>query len=381
MSARKLNILFIAKWFPHPEDAQFGVFTLKHAQAAALFNNIYVLHLCPLNTQEINLTKDISAGVTILRLEYPKKWNLFQKTTKLTASINNAVKQIRAEFGEPDVVHCHILGSPVLIARHYFPKVPMVISEHWTGYINGYFAKMPHWKQRWFQTSTRNAFLTTVPSESLKKAMQESLKFPGRFDVLPNVITIPPELRVGPPPKNLRAIVVADLHEHNKNISGLLRAWDAIKLPLGSELVVAGDGADKKMLEALSSSLRLEKKGVSFCGRLHNEEVFDAMSKSSFLIVNSHFETFSMVTAEALAAGIPVLATRCGGPEQFVDESNGILIDKDKPDQLQAALTEMIERSTSFDRPKISDQFRDKFSPAKVGQLMTSFYNQAMGND
>lgn len=381
MSEGKLNILFIAKWFPHPDDAQFGVFTLKHAHAASLHNNVYVLHICPREVEEVKLIKDNSGGFTILRLEYPKAWNIFQKTTRLVTWLKKATNQSRDEFGTPHVIHCHILGSPVLIARHYFPKTPFIVSEHWTGYINGYFTKMPHWKQRWFRTSSSNAILTTVPSENLKRVMQETHKFPGRFEVLPNVIEVPENLRVSSPPPHVKAIVVADLHEHNKNISGLLRAWDAIDLPEGSQLVIAGDGADRNMLEKLSASMNLDKKGVEFCGRLHNEEVFEAMSTSSFLIVNSLYETFSMVTAEALAAGIPVLATRCGGPEQFVDESNGVLIDKNDPQQLIDGLNQMITKSASFNRQKISDEFRHKFSAEKVGALMTSFYKLATIND
>jgi glycosyltransferase involved in cell wall biosynthesis len=381
MSEGKLNILFIAKWFPHPEDAQFGVFTLKHAHAASLFNNVYVLHICPLEVDEVKLVNDSSGGITILRLEYPQAWNIFQKTTKLTTWIKKATNQLKNQFGPPDVVHCHILGSPVLIARHYFPKTPFVVSEHWTGFINGYFAKMPHWKQLWFRTSTSNAALTTVPSENLKRVMQQTHNFSGRFEVLPNVIEIPEDMQVNAPPSHVKAIVVADLHEHNKNITGLLQAWDAIKLPEGSELLIAGDGQDREMLEKLSRSMKLEEKGVAFCGRLHNEEVFEALSSSSFLVVNSHFETFSMVTAEALAAGLPVLATRCGGPEQFVDKSNGVLIDKNKPQQLQDGLLRMIERTDDFNRQQISNEFRQKFSAGKVGQLMTEFYKQATNND
>lgn len=53
-------------------------------------------------------------------------------------------------------------------------------------------------------------------------------------------------------------------------------------------------------------------------------EVAGFFCECDFFVLNSNFETFSVVTAEALAYGKPVIATRCGGPEEFVNKIMGI---------------------------------------------------------
>ena len=47
--------------------------------------------------------------------------------------------------------------------------------------------------------------------------------------------------------------------------------------------------------------------------------------------------------AEAIASGLPIIATRCGGPEDIVNETNGILIDIDDIEGLSTAITYMFE--------------------------------------
>ncbi|MCB0760596.1 MAG: glycosyltransferase family 4 protein [Flavobacteriales bacterium] len=376
MSKNAPNILFIVKWFPHPGDRQFGVFTLKHAQCVAERVNLGVLHLCPMRVDHPRIVREEMGNVVVHRLEFPEYWNVFRKTSRLPASIREALDQITSELGTPDLVHVHILGMPVLIARYHFPTTPLMISEHWTGFVNGYFARMPIWKQRWFKTSTRKAFLTTVPSEHLRDVMINELGFPGRFETLPNVIDIPEQL-TSTPPERTQALVVADLHDHNKNISGLLRVWADVRPD--ARLTIIGDGHDREQLEALSRELELSIHEVEFLGRVDNREVFTHLANASFLIVNSRFETFSMITTEALGLGLPVLATRCGGPEQFVDTENGILIPPDDPAQLREALLRMLETHRNYDRPAISRSFRTRYSSKAVGDRIMDLYNEALG--
>ncbi len=64
----------------------------------------------------------------------------------------------------------------------------------------------------------------------------------------------------------------------------------------------------------------------SFTVMYRKNKKLEYIAKSDFHILNSDEEGFSVVAAESLCYGIPVITTDCGGPEDFVTDYNGIII-------------------------------------------------------
>jgi glycosyltransferase involved in cell wall biosynthesis len=85
-----------------------------------------------------------------------------------------------------------------------------------------------------------------------------------------------------------------------------------------------------------------------------------------------------MIAAEALLTGVPVLTTRCGGPEAFVNESNGIVVNTEDEIELKNALEYMFLEYGNFDRQKIVDAMGNKFSKTAVGAQFTSLYQEIL---
>lgn len=76
---------------------------------------------------------------------------------------------------------------------------------------------------------------------------------------------------------------------------------------------------------------------VSFPGYL--TDVTTALNAFDLYAITSRSEGFSISTVEAMAAGLPVVATRCGGPEEIVDDGvSGILVDNGSPEAVAAAI-------------------------------------------
>ena len=122
-------------------------------------------------------------------------------------------------------------------------------------------------------------------------------------------------------------MMVADLVDRTKNVSGVLRALSlAREQGVLLRLIVIGDGEDREMLESLCRELCLSEQ-VTFLGRLPNAAVLEHMARTGTVVINSNVETFSVVTGEALTLGRPVVATRCGGPTAFVSDDNGMLVE------------------------------------------------------
>ena len=69
------------------------------------------------------------------------------------------------------------------------------------------------------------------------------------------------------------------------------------------------------------------------------------MQQSHCLVVSSQQETFGVVAIEAMSCGIPVVSTKCGGPEEIINSQTGILCEVNNEQSLFESMKEMSQRS------------------------------------
>lgn len=154
-------------------------------------------------------------------------------------------------------------------------------------------------------------------------------------------------LRLGLPAEGVFAGVIGRF-DRQKNQALLLRASAALiadGLPLQLLLVGANtlDNADdyEAELHALADELGIAH-AVHF--RPFQEDVRDAYAALDIFVLTSNAETYGMVTIEAMAAGLPVIATRSGGtPELVRDKQDGLLFEPDNAKDLQNALRLLLD--------------------------------------
>jgi glycosyltransferase involved in cell wall biosynthesis len=176
----------------------------------------------------------------------------------------------------------------------------------------------------------------------------------------------------------IRILVVADLVDEIKNISGVIAAFQSLPLKEQVILQIVGDGPDRSRLETQAAAAGLLDKKIFFHGKKDNTEVYAFLSACSFLVMNSRLETFSLICAEALSCGKPVVATRCGGPEDYLTGEQGILIEPGHAGQLADALKQMIVQYQSYDKEKLKEFAINHFSPATVGKMYFDLYQRIL---
>lgn len=111
----------------------------------------------------------------------------------------------------------------------------------------------------------------------------------------------------------------------NKGLSTLLRAVAMIP---ECRLLIVGDGPERSKLEGLARSLGMEER-VTFLGWLsRNEDVFQAIQTARIFVMNSLSEGGPRSVLEAMACGMPVIATNVGiVPDVIRDGENGVITD------------------------------------------------------
>jgi glycosyltransferase involved in cell wall biosynthesis len=303
--------------------------------------------------------------------------------------LNHAFKHYVQQHGLPDVIHAQNTIYAGYLASRLSRKyhIPLVITEHSSAFLRGLVrqAQVPYIRQALHATPYRYAVSTALAEALNDYAMNDKpiLRLPNIVDTSFFAFRAP-QL----PSQNVpfRFTIVAGLNA-NKNHRMLLSAFhrafpdgvcclNTYQEPIAVELHIVGDGALRAELEAEVRIRNMDER-VVFAGQVLREAVRDSIYQSHCVVSVSHSETFGLSLVEAMACGRPVIATQSGGPNDIVNEHNGILVDVDDVDQLANALSLMVASYTQYDYQQIH-QSAQRFSHEHFVKQVSSIYSQLL---
>lgn len=126
-----------------------------------------------------------------------------------------------------------------------------------------------------------------------------------------------------------------------KNVDVVIRAFDAMHSHENGHLMIVGKGVSEKKLQALVKKLGLEQ-SVTFTGHIEHDELPDYYRAADVFVAAGHLETQSLVTLEAMASGLPVVAANALAlPELVEDGDNGYTFKVNDVAALTACLTKV----------------------------------------
>jgi len=179
--------------------------------------------------------------------------------------------------------------------------------------------------------------------------------------------------------KRARLICVGRLSAEKGHL-GLLNAFASVRARnLDAELVLVGDGPERLRIEQAVQTLNLQDV-VHLTGVLAENETLEQIAHADILVLASFMEGLPVVLMEALALGVPVVATRVAGiPELVVHEKDGLLFSPANWDELAENLSRLLSdsalrnrladagRSMVFSNHNIETAFKPLFSKYTEG--------------
>ena len=381
------KILFLPRWYPNRYDALPGLFIRKMAESVSLHYEVTVFYVQKDEQakDKIELVSSVENGVLVIRVYYRGK----DCRIPLLSSLMNAMRFFNAELSglrsldlnSFSLVHVHVLTRQGLVALllRVFRGKPYIITEHWTRYIPENRGFTGIIRKTITRMILRRAAAATTVSSYLKSAMQDCGLDHKKFLIIPNVVdtglfTIPGN----DGNRNLKRIIhVSNFHERAKNIFGILRVISILRKKRQDfeVLFVGGKEPFLENAKEYASGLGLESPVVVFKGRLTAGEIAAAYGESSFLLMFSNFESFSVVIPEALACGIPVVATSAGGiPEYFDNEAGRLVSPGDEPGLLDS-LSFMLDHCHTFDPNGLRSLVESRFGHDSVGRQFDDLYS------
>lgn len=381
-----IKVLFISQWYPNRYDLMAGLFVQKHAEAVSIYCDVKVLYVhADEKIDKFETEEKKHNNFTELIVYYPcKKDKIFYKAHKTINYIKaylKGYKLITKNNFKPDIVHANILTRTGFIA--YILKkwkgIPYVITEHWSRYLPGRNAYSGTIRKITTQLVVKNAEAILPVSEILKNAMLDHKLVNSNYVIVNNVVDnyffekIPVSYRA-----KKRILHISCFDEQAKNVKGIIRATNELsKKRRDFELILIGTGVDYQSVYEFAKTLDFPKETIRFLGEKTPKEVANWLKNSDFLVMFSNYETAGVVIAESLVCGKPVLSTKVGAAPEYINETNGRLIEIADEFAFVAEMNFLLDNLDSYDCDKIKNEAQLKFSYNNVGRVIYEIYKQS----
>lgn len=280
-----------------------------------------------------------------------------------------ALKWICNDGWQPDVIHAHFTEIASCFAQAAGDtSAKFVVTEH-SSLMN---TETPDAKNL---AQAKKAYLSADKVIAVSSALAKNIK--ASTGVVPIVIgnvvdtDIFSSISNGSGQDTFRFVSCGNLVDV-KNFELLFTAFSKLH-NTNAQLTVFGDGVKKQELADLCRSLGIADK-VIFKGHRVREEIAKEYAQSDAFVLASKSETFGVAYAEAMCAGLPVISTACGGPQDFISEQNGLICENGDVDSLVKAMDLMMLTAISYDRKRIHRTCVQNYSPEGIAQKLISLY-------
>jgi glycosyltransferase involved in cell wall biosynthesis len=376
---QRKKILWLVSWYPNRNDRFDGDFIQRHARAAAIYQDVHVIFVTDGEMKKsIDEDWNYATGLTE-QIIYFKRTKGFaarlRKQLTWKNTFQQAVKNYIEKNGLPDCVHVHIPWKAGLIALWMKKKYKreFIVTEHWGMYndaIDDHFHLRPGITQKLMKEIYKEAKIFVTVSRFLANDVEKTTGKKAD-SIIPNVVDTSLFF-----PKEEKYSKFTFIHVSNmvalKNVDIILKAFDNACNATGQEMQLIMIGNRNGEYVKLADQLGLLNNSVFFKGEISYVEVAEEMKRCHCLVLFSHLETFSCVTAEALCSGLPVISSNVGALPELIHAGNGVLVTIKSEEALAIAMVEMIRKYQSFDHKKMADESCKKFGYSTIAQ---SFYD------
>lgn len=413
-----MRILFTTAWYPNRKVAGDGVFIQKHARAIARINDVAVLmvqtdeairgwrvDICPeqetATSVQTGRLRELLIYVPKTRFEIPVVTGLIRLAWLMIGYLKGYryIKKNWWQGERPEACHVNVLtraaGLPWLLSKIH--HIPYIITEHWSRYARPEAYPNSSLQLRLGRLFVRDAAYICPVSLNLEKAMKKWELNNKHYTRISNVVDT--DLFVLPnnadvPESNLkephipRFVHVSWMRDDSKNISGILRVLARLQADgLTYRMDFIGEGNDKEMLMDYAHQLGLSEPEVSFLPAQQGPALASALQQHDALLMFSHFENQPVSVLEALACGLPVIATHVGTIPSMLAQKRGITVEPRNEDQLYDALKNFIvlyqtmspEQRLDKTLPQARHQYvAEHHSPQVIGRQFDALYHAAL---
>jgi len=295
-------------------------------------------------------------------------------STALFRSAEMSFKRFTLLFGKPQLIVAHFtlpsgyVGA--LLSQKY--NVPLVIHEHASQFSD--FLQNTN-SRKWVRYAFQHASDVISVSPFSASILQEHFS-KGPIKILGNIVdTNIFNLAHARVSRGKTTFLSVGRLADQKGLVFLLEAMALLHNQGRASFLlnIVGDGPLRDSLQQLAADLHISHL-CKFHGALKRPAIVPLLHKATAMVQASLHESFCITLAEALSSGVPVISTRSGGPEFFVNSSNGVLVDKADSAALADAMSLFIDRNISFDPSILRSTIVSRFGVDSIVRQISDIY-------
>lgn len=378
---RRPRVLFLTASYPTPETPATGIFVREHALAVSPHCDVAVVHLDRADGVKGLYEVEEARGEELptWRIRYPRRPAPLSYAGNAAAALAG-LRLVRGRGLDPDLIHAHffLAGLPAVLLGRLHRK-PVVITEHWGIFLPSNPDELSRLMHRAARFAFEHAEVVLPVSEDLEQALAAQ-GVRARFRVVPNAVderlfhpAAGPSRTSGDP---WRLLTVGVMYEA-KGYDLLLEAAARLRAEgCAFRLDVVGDGPLLREYQDLAGQLGLDGT-VAFHGYAAKPEIAGLMRQADLFVLASRFDNSPCALIEALASGLPVVATAVGGVPELVAESDGLLADP-SAESIAGQIAVALDRLDRFDRDGISRRAHARFGAEPIGRELAEIYAECL---
>lgn len=370
-----MRIAFLTPWYPDERQPFLGLFIKEQAMALSKHHEVFVI------VAKVDYKNFSPSKYSLIETKQEGRLKCYHLTISKSFPLINQINHLYITWRiskdvlfdkRIEIIHSFV-GYPGAIWGWMVSKslnIPFVHTEH-TKLSNNYRSL---WHRYLTNLGMRGAEAITTVSKWLANQLNSVTK--RKIYVIPNLINID-NFRPGLTSKRTDVLQIGFLGGLNTDVKGLdILLYALAKFRADFQLHIGGDGILKDKYLRLAEQLNIEDK-CKFHGAIERESIPTFYKNLHFFVCSSRHETFSIAIIEALAMGIPVLSTRCGGPEEILTSNRlGLLVEKENPEQLLNGIMLMSNTWSSFKAIELHEYIKAKYSISTIIKMYEEVYSR-----
>lgn len=401
-----MRIFILPSWCPTAEQPLSGTFFVEQAHAMAHLRSDWIVALCQFDLagsrvpwRPLDIPRFLTDWLYTPRLvcteaqsglhEYQvwapylprfgsqSKWGA--NVSALASQARSALDDFIQRFGKPDVIHAQAVypGGAAAVALGQEYGIAVGLTEH-MGPFPPPTLCLPDGKVMPLVADTyAGASLCSAVSQSLANRIMD-LSLADDVAVLPNFL--PNEFgsdqgNFPTAPRDGFAFLSVGGPSHAKGTDVLLKALAQVSSDV--TLRVVGDSPDMAFFQQFAVDLGVSER-VRWLGVVTREQMPEHYQACDAFVLPSRGETFGIAFIEALAFGKPLIATRCGGPEDIVHAGNGLLVPLKSVDDLVVAMQNVVAHADRYTPQALRLDFLARFSASAALSRIELWYQRVI---